>query len=326
MSTPEPFIPPAPISVMKGSLHLPLDLIDVPKRLRAVRQPHVEFFKAAIADEGFRGAITVRPAKADGRYELVAGAHRLEAMLQLGRAEIPVDVQDMTDDEAELWEINENLVRHELNAKDRAVFLMTAKRIRQRIDENSRRGGDRRSTKVQTLQFDPTPFPQSFSAEMAEKLGIGSRTVLADIAFAERLHPDVLTMLDDTAIVDNRSKLIELSRKTSAQQRALATQMRDSGAKTIAQAAVLAGFEEAPSEGGDPQGVALAQLHTAWAKADPATKLTFLADIDAAYLTAPKDDSMTPEMKKAIGWEKSRPEDPSAVPSRGGRKPAKATC
>ena len=263
-------------------LSVDISSIDVPKRIRAVDPAHVDFFKAAIADQGFKGAITVRPSEDDpSRFELVAGAHRLEAMRQLGEAEIPADVQVMTDDQARLWEINENLVRRELNAKDRAVFLLEAKRLRQRIDGASRRGGDRRSTKVQTLDFDPSPFPLSFTDEMAARLGIKRAAILADIAFAERLAPDVLELLDGTGIADNRSALIALSQQEADRQRGIARDMRDGKFKTVG--AAIASRDGRAAPGGDRDRNARAGFVTrfadAWDKLDEAGKVEALREI-----------------------------------------------
>lgn len=263
-------------------LSVDISTIDVPKRIRAVDPAHVEFFKASIADEGFKGAITVRPAEDDpSRFELVAGAHRLEAMRQLGEREIPADVQVMTDDQARLWEINENLVRRELNAKDRAVFLLEAKRLRQRIDVSRRNGGDRRSIRAQTLRSDPSPFPQSFTDEMADRLKIGRRTVEADIAFAERLAPDVLDMLDGTGIADNRSALILLSQQEADRQRGIARDMREKKFKTVG--AAIASRDGRAAPGGDRQANARSGLVTAfasaWDKLDEAGRVEALREI-----------------------------------------------
>lgn len=90
--------------------HLPLSLIDETRRLRKVKPA----WAAVMADDIARGvelpAILVRPATpdevADGCfYELVAGAHRLEAHRLAGRTEIRADVEEMSRAEARIHPI-----------------------------------------------------------------------------------------------------------------------------------------------------------------------------------------------------------------------------
>ena len=54
----------------------------------------------------------------DGRYLLIAGRHRLEALRVIGEERVPVRVVDFDDIEARLWSISENLHRTALTACD----------------------------------------------------------------------------------------------------------------------------------------------------------------------------------------------------------------
>ena len=56
----------------------------------------------------------------DGRFRLVSGRHRLEALRVLGYEEAPVRIVGFNDLQARLWRISENLHRNELTALQRA--------------------------------------------------------------------------------------------------------------------------------------------------------------------------------------------------------------
>jgi ParB-like chromosome segregation protein Spo0J len=71
---------------------------------------------ASIKQIGLRTPITVRPAiRIRSGREAVAGRHRYEAVCSLGAEEIACVVTDDDDLHAQLWEIDENLMRAELS-------------------------------------------------------------------------------------------------------------------------------------------------------------------------------------------------------------------
>ncbi|MCU9850381.1 ParB N-terminal domain-containing protein [Defluviimonas sp. WL0024] len=115
--------------------------VDARRRLRPVSEAGVESLLASIAEtQVMKDAIHVRKLK-DGKLVLIAGAHRLEAAKRLGWEEIEAKVwTDVTDDWAQLMEIDDNLAGAEMNALDTAVFLAE----RQRLGWRLRRNGGRR--------------------------------------------------------------------------------------------------------------------------------------------------------------------------------------
>src|SRR5262249_41161721 len=84
--------------------------------------------KKSMSEIGLKTPITVRLMKRgiepDGPFvtdhRLVAGRHRLEAAKQLGWEEINAFVLESDDVDAELWAVDENLQRNELNALEQA--------------------------------------------------------------------------------------------------------------------------------------------------------------------------------------------------------------
>lgn len=268
----------------QAAVFLPLAEIEVPARLRPVDEAYVAVLATSIDDHGLEQPIVVRPVAGGDDvtpYRLVAGAHRLAAVRSLGRAEIPAVVRDLDDDEARIVEIDENLIRRELNILDRALFLRERKDVYERLNPEARHGGDRRSdkTKSQPLRLDLGLRAERFTAEVAEKVGLSERTVQLAIQMATELDPEAVDLLRATKFAANQNALLKLSKEPPAKQRTLARALADGAAKTLAAAKVAAGFEVETVD--DPQARHLATLLESWARADEGTRAAFLKDIGA---------------------------------------------
>jgi ParB family transcriptional regulator, chromosome partitioning protein len=99
------------------NLSIMIDDIIVNEGRREINSASVKKLADSIEQVGLRHPITVRR-KGDG-YILIAGRHRLEACKKLGREYIPASIVTMTNDEARLWEIAENLHRSDLTRLER---------------------------------------------------------------------------------------------------------------------------------------------------------------------------------------------------------------
>lgn len=99
----------------------PNDII-VGNRLRALNAERVADLEHSIAAIGLQTPITIRYATGylDGKPTLIAGAHRLQAVKNLGWSAIPVSVFEGDERAARMWEISENLHRAELTALERS--------------------------------------------------------------------------------------------------------------------------------------------------------------------------------------------------------------
>lgn len=171
-----------------------LNTIDVGERLRPVDADYVALLAASMAERGQDTPIVISAGGPDGNHRLIAGAHRLAAAQSLGWEEIEALVSDAEGLEADLLEVDENLMRRELSALDRAVFLARRKEIYEALNPETKRGGDRRSIKTKSSSF----WSASFAKATAEKLGISDRAVQmairraalpADIRAAIATHP-----------------------------------------------------------------------------------------------------------------------------------------
>jgi ParB family chromosome partitioning protein len=103
--------------------------IHVRPRMRALQLDVVEALSASMATEGLLHDITVR-SRPEGGYWLVCGWHRLEAAKKLNWKTIRCRVfNDMDDDHAQLYEIDENLCVGELSPSERNFYIYTLNEI-----------------------------------------------------------------------------------------------------------------------------------------------------------------------------------------------------
>ena len=92
--------------------------IEIPSTTRPYNATAVVDLSRSIALIGLQSAPTV--VEREGRYVLVAGRHRIEALRLLGVESVLVRLVDMDDLDARLWTIADNLHRAELTVAQRA--------------------------------------------------------------------------------------------------------------------------------------------------------------------------------------------------------------
>src|SRR5271163_994473 len=111
---------------VKG-MRLRLDDIEIPSSVRPYNATAVVELSKSIAAIGLQSAPTV--IERGGRYILVAGRHRIEALRLLKHESVLVRVVDFDDLEAKLWTIAENLHRAELTVAERASQITEYARL-----------------------------------------------------------------------------------------------------------------------------------------------------------------------------------------------------
>ncbi len=197
---------------------IPLDQIEVGDRLRSVDTDWVALIAASMREHGQRAPIEVRKIGRSGKYALIAGAHRLAALREIGADTAACVVLKVTDLEAQLLEIDENLCRRELSALDRATFLAERKRVYEELHPETKQGGDRRSDQNDKLVV----LIGSFSEVTAEKLGIDKRTIERAVSRFRHIAPDVRSKITGTWIADSGAQLDALAKETPEMQRRIA--------------------------------------------------------------------------------------------------------
>lgn len=189
-----------------------LDGIEVGANRRPLDPGNVERLKTSIAEIGLQTPITVMALAAgdDTRMILVAGAHRLEALRQIGEEAAHCVVIEGDQDAADLWEIDENFARAELTDAQRAEHHVRREAILVRRGEvkDSPQGG-RPPKNLDNLS--------KYSARASVDLGVDERTVRRDLARGKKIAPDILAEVSGTDL-DKGVVLDELARVPRSRQ------------------------------------------------------------------------------------------------------------
>lgn len=154
-----------------------------------------------------------------GQHHLKLGLHRRAAAKLTGRtveAKI-VHNADWTAHQNRLAEIFENIIRPDLKALERAVFLAELKRLHEEMYPESRNGGDRRSAVARARADQNEIF--SFSSLAAERTGLTERAIQLSIAIAKNLSPALQEELMGTWLASHQAGLQLLSQQTPELQR-----------------------------------------------------------------------------------------------------------
>jgi ParB family chromosome partitioning protein len=197
---------------------LPVDDVIVPPRLREVDPAHVDFIAESWRKNGQMVPIEVGDRDASGKYQIVAGAHRLAAARLLGERTIQAFIMSgLTVDEARLREVEENLVRHDLTEMDRAVFIAEWKKIYLAVTGALRPG--RPSKKIRTTM---AQFPLPFGEAVRERLNLSKRTINRAVRRADAIQPDVRKTISGTWLADHGLQLDALANLDPDTQRRVA--------------------------------------------------------------------------------------------------------
>lgn len=183
----------------------PVDMILVGTRLRDPRPDKIDQIARSMSEIGLRTPITVSVFVDAGErtsYQLRAGYTRLLAARKLGWETIPIDVQDFdSEEQAELWEIDENLMRGELSPAEEAAHLSRRKELFEIMALES-------GTISSSLGGRGN---KGFAQDTAEKTGEARQAINRKIARADALGADIRdvvgTSLDKGTELDALAKM-----------------------------------------------------------------------------------------------------------------------
>lgn len=219
---------------MSAPVMIPVGKIAVGSRVRPSTAAKVASLAGSIEDcardgighGGLRSPIEVRAGAGKGQYMLVSGLNRLRAVEALGRKEIAAFVVEADDLRAELLELEENLVRADLTALDRAFFVKRFREIFEAEHGEIEHGGDRKSVEFKSEnQKGNLPL---WSEAVLERLGMSEDKCKRALRIANSLHPDIPDMLRGTGWDENQKALLELCGVTPPEaQEAVVTRLLD---------------------------------------------------------------------------------------------------
>lgn len=286
---------------------VPVADIAVGKRLRPVNRD----VAAAYAESYRAGAavppILIRPIPdiPGFPHELVAGGHRLAGAILAGVEALTCEVRGMTDDEAQLAEAEENLVRRELSFLDRAVSLSAHKTAYERLHPQTANGKWSREAKFKKKQDDlrwqslpPSERPpeetsfKTFSEASAEALGLSPRTIRDAITLLSRIDREAVELLQPHPVADSRLEIELLASLDQADQLHIARLIASGRARSVRDARLFGAFETKPSVTATAAEKGLSTFQQ-WIAAAPVKH----GDLLAAYCARPIAEALT-----RAGW------------------------
>ena len=165
----------------------------------------VEELAKSISAVGLLNPITL-----DQHSTLVAGLHRLEAAKLLGWTEIECTAIGMNTVQAELAEIDENIVRTRLNRQELCEQLLRRKEIYEMLHPEAKAGAAQAAGMNRAIGNNVSaklaPTTKSFVEDTSEKTGMSKRAVSRLLQIANNLTGDARriveanNMTQDTAL------------------------------------------------------------------------------------------------------------------------------
>lgn len=183
------------------TLPLAIDDIIINDGRRDIDPAAVKRLADSIERLGLRHPITVK--RRGDQYILVAGRHRIEAFRHLDREHIPACIVSMTNAEARMWEIAENLHRAELSKLERSNEIAEWVRL---CDEQRVSG-----------QLAQKGRPEGGVSAASRELGIERTEVRRAVEIAG-ITPEAKQAAMNEGIEDNQSKLLAVAKEPPEKQ------------------------------------------------------------------------------------------------------------
>ena len=145
----------------------------------------LEELAASIREKGIIQPLVVR--RKDDHYELIAGERRWRAAQKAGLRDLPVVIQDVSDDTALEMALIENIQREDLNAVEEAeAYQALMERFTLSQEELARRVGKERSTVANSLRL--LKLPAEIKRDIVEeRLTMGHARALLALETAEQV-------------------------------------------------------------------------------------------------------------------------------------------
>lgn len=199
----------------------------------------------SISEVGLLNPITVDP-----DHTLIAGLHRLEAAKRLGWTEIECTVCGLEGLQAELAEIDENVVRTALSTIEYGELLERRKEIYESLHPETKAGtaqaaGMNRAT-GKHVSDKMSPTSKSFAQDTAAKLGVSARTV-------ERTMQTMKGLTQETREVFHNFPKYKLSQSNAAKLARLEPAKQKTAAILLASGQIRSVDEYEPEQGKSPR-------------------------------------------------------------------------
>lgn len=186
-----------------------IDKVSISSERRPLKDRKVSELMQSIKMNGLLNPITL-----DQNLTLVAGLHRLTACKLLGLTQIECNVVTYTNnDHARLAEIDENLIRNELEALERSELWLERDRILDRMGLRAHRGDNQYTHKKSTANGGETSSPPvRTTLELAQEVGYTDRTFQQGKQIARDITPQVKAVIRGTPAAKSPRTLLKIAR------------------------------------------------------------------------------------------------------------------
>jgi ParB family chromosome partitioning protein len=193
---------------------------------RCADESKVRELADSIREIGLLNPVSVTPDK-----RLIAGAHRLEAVKLLGETTINANIVEGDDLHWELAEIDENLVRNELDSIAIGELAIRRDEILEALGMRATVGQGRPAKNGDNLT------PLKTTTAIAKEIGVGERTLQRYKQLARNLVPEAKEAVRNAEIPKNDA--LKLARMPAEKQIEIAGQIRDGKAKSVKEAELI---------------------------------------------------------------------------------------
>lgn len=181
-----------------------IDHISIGINRRPIKAQKVAELMESIKANGLLNPITL-----DQKLNLIAGLHRLTACKLLGLDQIECNIITYDDaDQARLAEIDENLIRSELDALERSELWLERDQILERLGLRARTGDNQYSQKG----GETVSPPLKTTLELAKEAGYTKRSFQMGKQIAKSIAPEVKEEIANTPIAKSTTALLKVAR------------------------------------------------------------------------------------------------------------------
>ncbi len=176
--------------------------------------------KESIQELGLLNPITI-----NSDMTLIAGHHRLQACKELNCHQISAIIIDADEIKAELMEIDENIIRRDLTALERAEQLKRRKELYEKLNPECASDYVKTRNLSKRNNF-ASEEVKSFTKDTAKKTGKSQRSIQQDIQIANNLSEDVKEELKGTGLENKKTALLKIAKAPIEEQKEIAEQLK----------------------------------------------------------------------------------------------------
>lgn len=199
----------------------------------AVRKRAIDPKRVASLAESMKAIGQLQPVVVTRGAVLVFGLHRLEAAKSLGWTEVDVSVRDFDDLQAELAEIDENLIRNELTVLERDDHIRRRKELYESLYPHTRHGAMGALARNDPSKFEVLKDRPAFHEDMAAKTGLSKSSISNAVRRSVKIAPDVKAAISGTALADSQVDLEALAHMPEERQRETIKPVLEGKAETV---------------------------------------------------------------------------------------------